>query len=76
MTESYIEKPAFTRAFLSDVRVILVIMRAPLVEFLCQAAMRWIPALEYRLSGVRGACGHALSCQTVNSTTSQDSGAW
>jgi hypothetical protein len=40
------EKPAFTRASLSDVRVIMVIMRVPVDELLCQAATRWIPILE------------------------------
>jgi hypothetical protein len=35
MTESYMEKTVFTRACLSDVRVILVIMHVPLVELLC-----------------------------------------
>jgi hypothetical protein len=29
------EKPVFPRAFLSDVRVIMVIMHVPLVELLC-----------------------------------------
>jgi hypothetical protein len=34
-TESYIEKPAFTKTCLSDIRVIMVIMNVPLVELLC-----------------------------------------
>jgi hypothetical protein len=51
------------RACLSDVIVIMVIMRAPLVEFLYQTVMEWIPTLEYLLPGARGACGHVLSCQ-------------
>jgi hypothetical protein len=34
-TESYMEKPVFTRACLSNVRVINVIMRVPFVESLC-----------------------------------------
>jgi hypothetical protein len=54
----------------------MVIMRVPLVESICQAVMGWIPALEYLLSGARGACGHVLSCQTINVTASQDPGAW
>jgi hypothetical protein len=29
-------------------------MCVPLVEFLCQMAMGWIPALKYLLSGVHG----------------------
>jgi hypothetical protein len=39
-TESYIEKLNFTRACLSDVRVIMVIMHVPMVDLLCQATMR------------------------------------
>jgi hypothetical protein len=42
-TESYMEKLAFTRACLSDVRVIMMIMCVPLVESLWQTAMGWIP---------------------------------
>jgi hypothetical protein len=42
-TESYMEKLIFTRACLSNVRVIVVIMRVPLIESLCQAAIEWIP---------------------------------
>jgi hypothetical protein len=38
--ESYMEKLAFTEACLSDVGVIMVIMCVPLVESLCQVAMR------------------------------------
>jgi hypothetical protein len=54
VTESYMDKVAFTRACLSYVRVILVIMLVPLVELLYQTAMGWIPALEYMLLGTRG----------------------
>jgi hypothetical protein len=54
------------RACLSDVRALMVIMRVPLVESLCQAMMGWIPALEYLLPGMRGAYGHVPSCQTIN----------
>jgi hypothetical protein len=39
VTESYMEKPAFTRACICDIRVIMVIMRVSLVELLCQSAM-------------------------------------
>jgi hypothetical protein len=72
MTESYMEKPAFTRACLSDIKLILVIMHVPFIELLCQVVMGWILALKYLLSGMCGAYGHALSCQTVNVATSQD----
>jgi hypothetical protein len=64
------EKPTFTRACLSDARVIMVIMRVPLVDLLCQAVMGQILALEYLLSGASGAYGHVLSCQTINVATS------
>jgi hypothetical protein len=64
------EKLIFTRACLSDVNVIIVIMRVPLVELLCQAAMRWILALDYLLPGARGTCGHVLSYQVVNTAAS------
>jgi hypothetical protein len=40
----------------------MVIMRVPLIDSLCQAAMRQIPALECLLPGARGAYGHVLSC--------------
>jgi hypothetical protein len=39
VTESYMDKVAFTRACLSYVRVILVIMLVPLVELLYQTTM-------------------------------------
>jgi hypothetical protein len=58
------EKPTFTRASLSGVRVIVVIMRIPLVELLCQAAMGHILVLKYLLSG---ACGRLWSCLIVPS---------
>jgi hypothetical protein len=64
--EYYMENPTFTRACLSDVGVINVIMRVPLVESLCQAAVGWIAALEHLLPGMHGACGHVLTCRTIN----------
>jgi hypothetical protein len=39
------EKPTFTRANLSNIRVIMMIMRI-LVEELCETVMGWIPVLE------------------------------
>jgi hypothetical protein len=69
-TESYMEKLTFTRACLSSVRVIMVIMHVPFIELLCQTTMGWIPALEYKLTGMHGACNHVLSSQTVNTTAS------
>jgi hypothetical protein len=46
MTESYMEKPAFTRACLSNVKVVLVIMCVSLVELLCHAVMGRITTLD------------------------------
>jgi hypothetical protein len=40
------EEPTFTRACLFDVRVIMVIMRVPMVERLRQEVMGWIPAIK------------------------------
>jgi hypothetical protein len=48
------ENPAFTGAILSNVRVIMTIMRVLMKELLCQAVMGQIPVLEWLLSGVRG----------------------
>jgi hypothetical protein len=48
------ENLAFIGACLSIVRIIMAIMRVPLVELLCHAAMGWVLALEYLLSGVCG----------------------
>jgi hypothetical protein len=64
------EKLAFTRACLSGVSAIMEIMHVPLVELLSQAVMGWILALEYLLSGARGACGHILSYQEVKAAAS------
>jgi hypothetical protein len=55
------EKLTFTKACLSDVSVIMTIMRVPLVKLLCQVVMGCISSIEYLLPGVRGACGHVLS---------------
>jgi hypothetical protein len=46
------EKPAFTRAYLSGVRVIVVIMHFPLVERMCQTGTGGVPVLECLLFGV------------------------
>jgi hypothetical protein len=45
------EKPAFSRACLSGVRVIMVIMHIPVVELLCKAVMGRPPVLKYLLLG-------------------------
>jgi hypothetical protein len=48
------DKPTFTRANLSNVRVIMTIMRVSVDELLCQTVMEQIPVLKYLLSS---ACG-------------------
>jgi hypothetical protein len=48
------EKPTFTKVSLSDVRIIMAIMRVHVVDLLCQATMGWIPVLNYLLLGARG----------------------
>jgi hypothetical protein len=44
----------------------MAIMRVPLVKLHCEVAMGWSPALEYLLSGTRGPCGYAVTCQAIN----------
>jgi hypothetical protein len=65
------EKLAFTRACLSYVRVIIMIMRVSLVESLCQMVMGQILVFEYVLSG---SCGHDSSRRAINVTISRDLG--
>jgi hypothetical protein len=48
------EKPTFTRTSLSDVRVIVLIMRVSLVEQRCQVATGQVPALKCPLLGTHG----------------------
>jgi hypothetical protein len=48
------EKPAFTRANLSNIKAIMAIMCFPMVELLCQTLMGWILVPKYLLSGVHG----------------------
>jgi hypothetical protein len=50
----------------------MVIMRVSLVKWLYQVAIGQIHALEYLSPGARGACGHALSCQAINTAASLD----
>jgi hypothetical protein len=54
-TESCMENPASYRSILSDVRVIMAIMRVLVVDLPCQVVTGWVPALECLLLG---ACGH------------------
>jgi hypothetical protein len=60
------EKLSFTWACLSNVGVIMTIMCVPLVKLQCQTAVGWIPALEYLLLGMCGACCHVLSYHVIN----------
>jgi hypothetical protein len=48
------ENPTFIGVSLSDVKVIMVIMRVLMEELPCQAVMGHIPILECLLSGTRG----------------------
>jgi hypothetical protein len=75
-TKSYMEKLIFTRAYLSNVKVIMVIMCVPSIELLCQSVMGQIHALKYLLQDTCGACGHILSCHAVKVAASRDSGSW
>jgi hypothetical protein len=62
-----VEKLAFTKACLSTVRVITVIMCLLLVEYLCQTAMGRIPAFEYLLPGTRGRLRSCLVMPSIKS---------
>jgi hypothetical protein len=62
-TESLMKKHVFTRACLSDVKVIIVIMCVSVVEFLCQETTEWIPVLKYLVSG---ACGRLWPCIVIS----------
>jgi hypothetical protein len=46
--------PALIRGSLSDVRVIMGIMRVLIVKSLCQVVMGQVPVLKSMLSGARG----------------------
>jgi hypothetical protein len=53
-TGSLMEKSAFTRMNLSDVRMIIAIMHVLVKELLCQAVNGWILVLECLLSSASG----------------------
>jgi hypothetical protein len=59
----------FYQGVLIDLRVIVVIMCFLVLELLCQAATRWIPALYYQVH--LGECGPVLSCQAFNAAVSR-----
>jgi hypothetical protein len=48
------ENPAFIGASLSDVKVIMMIMRILVVKLLCLAVTRWVPLLQCLLHGTHG----------------------
>jgi hypothetical protein len=56
------EKPAFTRANLSDVKMIMVIICVLIDELLCQAVTEQISVLECLLSS---ACGCLWLCPII-----------
>jgi hypothetical protein len=56
------EKFAFTSTNLSNIKVIMMIMRVPVEELICQVVTGQILVLECLLSGARDACGYILSC--------------
>jgi hypothetical protein len=47
-------EPCPYRASLSGVRIIMMFMHAPVMESLCQIAMRWISTLKFLLPCTRG----------------------
>jgi hypothetical protein len=62
------EHPVFTKACLSDVRVIMMIKLVPVVELLCQTVTGWIPVLKILLSDVCGClwpCPIMPDCRSV-----------
>jgi hypothetical protein len=61
-TRFLMKKLAFIRKNLSNVRVIIVIMRVPVEELRCQAVIGWTLVLKHLLSN---ACGHVLSCKAL-----------
>jgi hypothetical protein len=68
------EKLAFTSACLSYIRVIMVIMRVSLVEWLCQIAMGWVQHSSTCCQAPVSSSGHVLSHQAINDEASQDPG--
>jgi hypothetical protein len=56
------EKLAFTRVNLSDIRLIMTIMHIPVEELLCQTMTGRIPVLKCLLSGVHG---HLWLCPVI-----------
>jgi hypothetical protein len=53
-TGSYTENPTLIRASLSDVKVIMMVMRGHVVKLLCEAVMGWVLVLKCLLLGAHG----------------------
>jgi hypothetical protein len=66
------EKCAFTKACLSHIRVIMMIMRILVVDLLCQMTMGWPSVLEYLLSDARGCLWPCFLCQALNVIASRE----
>jgi hypothetical protein len=52
--QSFYREPCAYRASLSNVKVIMMIIRVLMVELLCQAVIGQIPTLECKLPGTGG----------------------
>jgi hypothetical protein len=65
------KKHVFTRANLSDVRVIIVIMRVPVEKSLYQVVTGLILVLECLLLGAGATYGYVPSYQALNVVVSQ-----
>jgi hypothetical protein len=64
------EKHIFTRADLSDIRVIVSIMCVPVEELLCQVVTGQILVPSTCCQVCTGAYDHVLLCQVLNVTAS------
>jgi hypothetical protein len=64
------EKSAFTRVNLSDVRVTMVIMCVPVEVLLCQMMTGRNPVLKCLLLGACGCLWPRPACQTLNASAS------
>jgi hypothetical protein len=65
------ENSTFIGASLSDVKVIMMIIRVLVDELPCQAVMEQILALKYLLSCACDACDYVLSCLVLNAVVIQ-----
>jgi hypothetical protein len=66
------ENPAFTKVNLSDVRIIMAIMRVLVEEFAISGGEGTYSSNRVPICQVRvGACGYILSCLALNGAPSQ-----